>query len=98
MQCSNSFLAQRWQMYGCICFPETWRFLCLADIIFRFKAKQMLQMQISLLLLPIYQACCSFSSSFMSLISRDACLHSLITFSDARVELQQVNDFGFAIF
>jgi hypothetical protein len=98
MQCSSSFLTQRWQMYGCIFFPETWRFLCLADIIFRFKAKQMLQMQISLLLLPIYQACCPFSSSFMSLISRDACLHSLIAFSDARVELQQVNDFGFALF
>ena len=79
-------------------FPEAWRFLYFFDVIIRFKAKQMLQMQISLLPLQIYQAYCPLSSSFMSFISHVTCLHFSYDFPDARVQLQQVNDFGNKIF
>ncbi len=73
-------------------FPEAWR-CYLFDVTFRFKAKQMLQMQIFWLPLPIYQAYCPLSSFFMFFLSHVTCLHFSYDFPDARVQLHQVNIF-----
>ena len=73
-------------------FPEALRFLYFFDVTFRFKAKQMLQMQISWLPLMIYQAYCPlFHHPLASLASTSHMTFQMLEFNCSRWMILSTN-------